>query len=400
MKRIALIAPSTLPVPAVLSGGIEQGMTNVIDHNEKMPSVLFTVISHYHPLSKKLEKNYKYTTFINVKFSFVERLINYFIRRYLAKLFQFDYYDISTTKILKILKRHDFDLVHIKGNDFHIRPIAKVVDKEKLIYGQATLLLKKVDDFSLVKYISVGSEFGKKMILNHSEKVDEKSIIIRKGGIDTYYFSPDGKEKKSELIRKKYHIASKTPIICYLGRISPDKGIHELLKALIQISSDYDFKFIMIGSVGLTFGAAPKKNALNDTFVEKVMGLVEQMGDKCIMTGFVGKDELINYLASADIGVVPSIGPDLGPLTYLQFQAMGIPTIVTDSGAIPENFDPSYSIMAKRDPNLSVNLQNALQKLLTDNNLRKKMGQEALKRRDHLSLERSFNETINFYNNK
>ena len=66
--------------------------------------------------------------------------------------------------------------------------IAMIIEKEKIIYYQATLMLQKSEDFLLCDKIFVGSNHSKESILNHNKKLDPNSIKLIQSGIDINYF--------------------------------------------------------------------------------------------------------------------------------------------------------------------------------------------------------------------
>ena len=47
MKKILLIAPSELPIPAVLGGAVETGIVQLIKENEKRQNLKFELFSYY-----------------------------------------------------------------------------------------------------------------------------------------------------------------------------------------------------------------------------------------------------------------------------------------------------------------------------------------------------------------
>ena len=233
MKRVAFIAPTNLPVPAIKSGGIEQLIQNLIDENEKTPLIHIYLISAYDRDSKKLEKHYKFTDFLNVKYSFHRKVFNFLNRKLFSKLFGYKYFHHFLIQIMNILRNNKFDKVIIFGNDTHIVPVSKVVEKKKIIYYDASILLQRINDFSLVSKIFVGSNMVKTIFLNNSEILQDDDIKVIQSGIDIEYFNNINKEFQNRKIREKYQLDADIPIICYLGRLSEDKGILPLLQAAV-----------------------------------------------------------------------------------------------------------------------------------------------------------------------
>ena len=389
-KKIAIIAPGLLPIPAIKSGGIEQLIENIIKQNEKTPTVQITVISAYSPLTKTLEKGYIHTSFRNIKYSILGRCLNFIDNHILSKIFGHQYYHNGIRQIMRIIKKEEFDKVVIYGNDHHIKPISTVVSKEKIVFILATLMLNKKDDFSLCKKILVGSNHSKESVLNHAKKLCENDLRVIQSGIDTDYFSNLIQPSYRDEIRQKLQINEDVPLICYLGRIVESKGVVVLLQSLISIQDHISFKLILIGSFGSNFGEK-NKSIITDEEIE-IKRLISILGEKCIVTGFIDEQDLPGYLSAVDIGIVPSICEDVSPLTYFQFQAMGKPTIVSDGGGIPEFYSPDYSIMVKRGPDMINELAEAICKLIENKSLQKRMAGFAVKNREYLGIERLYND--------
>jgi spore coat protein SA len=390
-KRIAIIAPNSLPIPALQSGGIEQLIENIINQNELTPKVKITVISAYSPLTKHLEKKYINTHFINITYSLYTRCYNFLNRKIFSKILQKEYFHHNILQIMNYLKNNSFDKVVILGNDEQIIPISQIVTKEKIIYYQATLMLNRANDFKLCNKILVGCDHSKQSILSHTKTLSENDVQVIQSGIDIEYFS-NNKLSNKNIIREKYRIEKDIPLICYLGRLVASKGVIVLLNAALLLKNSLSFKLILIGSFGSDFGAKNKKGISDEE--KEIKKLISELGDKCIVTGFINVEDLPNYISSLDIGVVPSLVEDVSPLTYFQYQALGIPTIVSDAGGIPEFYSPKYSIMVKRGSNMEKELANAMVELIQNKEKHELMEKASLENREHLGIKRYFDDFI------
>jgi len=391
-KKIAIIAPGFLPIPAIFSGGIEIIIENVINQNEKTPKVDITVISKYSKDTKKLEEKYKYTNFKNVEYSFIRRCYNFIDRQLLSKVFKYQHYHNGILQIMRIVETNEFDKILIFGNDEQIKPLSLVVQKEKIVFYLATLMLKKVGDFSLCNKLIVGSTHTKENVLKHTNKLDESKIKVIRAGLDTDMFFDSRVSAFRSQIRKQINLEENIPLICYLGRIVASKGVVVLLKAALSIKASIPFKLILIGSFGSNFGLHMKSKITEDEL--EIRNLISQMGEKCIVTGFIANEELPKYLSAVDIGVVPSICEDVAPFTYFQYQVMGISSIVSDGGGIPEYFSPDYSLMVKRGPDMINDLAESLSKLILNKPLRDSMADCAVKNREYLGVKRYYDDFI------
>ena len=64
LKRICLIAPGLLPVPATQGGAIETLMTSIVNQNELYKELDLTVVTTFDDESKRLAKSLHYTKFV------------------------------------------------------------------------------------------------------------------------------------------------------------------------------------------------------------------------------------------------------------------------------------------------------------------------------------------------
>lgn len=387
-RKIAIITPALLPVPAIQSGGIEQLIENIINQNEIDQRVTFTIISAYSPLTKNLEKTYKFTNFKNVHYSFIGRCFNFIDRKLVSRLRNKPHIHWGILQMMRIVRKNNFDKVVLFGNDFQIAPIAMIIEKEKIIYYQATLMLQKSADFLLCDKIFVGSNHSKESILNHNKKLVPNNIKLIQSGIDINYFV----KSNSNDLRLTFKIPNDVPTIGYLGRIVASKGVVELLKAALLIKDEANFRLVLMGTYGSNFGGKRQNYDLKEE--TEIKKMVEALGSKCIVTGFVSNEVLPAFISGIDIGVVPSIVEDVSPLTYFQYQAMHTPTIVSDAGGIPEFFSPNYSIMVQRGENMSEEIANALRLLLNDETLRTNMSNNLKANREVLGVKRYYDNFI------
>jgi glycosyltransferase involved in cell wall biosynthesis len=391
--KVMFIAPSDLPIPAVLGGGMEQLLQNIIEVNEREQKLLIQIITPFNKKAIALQKEFVYSNFINVKYSFYFKIYNLIFRNTYKwlKLDFFHYYLLKINRYISSLKPN---VVIIWGNDEQILSISKVVPKEKLYYCQATLRFQNVDKFDLCNKIFIGSNHTINEINKASEyKLSEKLFRVQ-SAIDIYYFQNNFSELDKINTRKLLGFNNDYPIISYLGRIVESKGALALLNsALILKERGFKFNLLLLGNLGSGFGK--NKHIIGDHENNKLQEKINKLKNSCVHTGFVKTELLPLYMSIADIGVVPSIVEDVSPLAYFQWQSMGISTVVSDAGGIPEFFSEDYSLMFKRGENMEEELANHLEDLINNPEVRIKMGQNALRMRPTLSKERYYKDIVN-----
>ena len=192
--------------------------------------------------------------------------------------------------------------------------------------------------------------------------ITEKPLnIIGNGnisGIDLETFSRSEKiMDAAEKIRKEG-----LTTFCFVGRIVSDKGINELVAAFDELHEKYPAtRLLLVGT-------------LEDSDPLKQETLVAINNNQAIE--FAGwQTDIRPYLAASDIFVFPSYREGF-PNVVLQAGAMGLPAIVTDINGSNEIIKEGVNgtIIEPRDKE---QLKNAMERVLTDEKLRKKFASNA-----------------------
>ncbi|MGA2159304.1 MAG: glycosyltransferase family 4 protein [Dehalococcoidia bacterium] len=163
-------------------------------------------------------------------------------------------------------------------------------------------------------------------------------------------------------IRQKYGLGS-GPVVLYVGRVSPHKGIHLLLDAFRQVKSSLPGAHLLI--VG------------KHTFDDYSRRLQAGQDDSVIFTGYVPDEEMPQYYAACDIYATATLweGFDL-PLA--EAGACGKPAIAFAIGPHPEiTIDGKTGFLVQ--PGDTDAMASALRKLLNDEGLSREMGGQAAK---------------------
>ncbi len=125
-------------------------------------------------------------------------------------------------------------------------------------------------------------------------------------------------------IRKKY-ILKKDPVCLYVGRISPHKGIHLLIKAFnIVLKQIPNAKLLIAGKE--TFDSYAKE-------LKKLAGEVNP--NAIIFTGFVSDEELPQYYSTCDVYTTATLWEGFN-MTVVEAQACNKPVVAFNLGPHPE----------------------------------------------------------------
>jgi len=107
------------------------------------------------------------------------------------------------------------------------------------------------------------------------------------------------------------------PYIVYLGRLSPEKGVHVLLDALADVP-EVALKIV---------GDGPQKEALQQT--------VQKRGLRADFLGYLTGEKKLEILRRATAVIVPSVWYEVFPVTVLESMATGTLVVASDIGGLP-----------------------------------------------------------------
>ena len=145
-------------------------------------------------------------------------------------------------------------------------------------------------------------------------------------------------------IDTKYEFNSEVKdYILYFGRLSKEKGVDILIKAMKNI----DYHLYVLGT-------GPIEQELKD-LVKK-----EHLEKKVSLLGFKQGEELDKYIKNAKAVALPSIWYENGPYSAMEAMALGKPLIVSNYGGLPELVENGKNGFVFNNINELVNLINKI----------------------------------------
>ncbi len=184
----------------------------------------------------------------------------------------------------------------------------------------------------------------------------EKASVIRDSVTDNPHALP------APILRQQLGIPDSQVILMYHGRVSREKGIETLLRAVTQLNKE-QFHLVIIGEGTNKFTAEIKSFIIENQLVRNVT-----------LLGF--KENIAQLTAQADIGVLPSIEPEALGLSNLEYMRAGKAHITTNNGAQTEYATDGRNALLV-DPANHFSLAAAIQRLIDDPQLRNRIGEQA-----------------------
>jgi glycosyltransferase involved in cell wall biosynthesis len=125
------------------------------------------------------------------------------------------------------------------------------------------------------------------------------------------------------------HRGDDGPLLVFVGRLVTEKGVFDLLDAVLLIRADFP------GVSALIVGEGPSRQALEEYAV--TIGI----SDRVHFAGWISPDHVVAYMAAGDIVVGPSkMGEDGSVeafgLTMVEAMASGTPLVASRTGGIPD----------------------------------------------------------------
>jgi glycosyltransferase involved in cell wall biosynthesis len=268
-----------------------------------------------------------------------------------------------TIKVVKYLRAHKFDIIH--GNSAKATiPIILSNQKKFLTYihdlGPFETKLTKIPiEKYLIRYIArkatcitTVSNFIKHQFNTFIPTVTQNKIFNLYNGIeDKYKPQPDEAQKLKERLKIK------GPVLLYLGRIAPFKGVDHIIEAYYLAKKE-------IPDLNLVIGGNP------DYSMERIYQKWKSKHKDIHFVGFVSDEELPSYYTMSDIFITYSYSSEGFGLTSIEAIACGTPVICSSLTVFKEVLQDNAIFVPPKKPLL---LAKEIKRLLKDTNLREKL---------------------------
>jgi spore coat protein SA len=191
-------------------------------------------------------------------------------------------------------------------------------------------------------------------------------------GVDYNRFLPGKHPKMQNIrnqIRKEHGLENKT-VILFSGRLSYNKGVDLLVRALPALSKKFkDLALVIVGSKWFS------QNEITD-YIAYVKALTRKSPVPVIATGFVSPSEIQKWYGAADLFVCTSIWQE--PLARVHYEAMaaGLPIVTTARGGNAEVILLGENGLIVENPENPAEFEEKITEVLSNKGLMEKMGQK------------------------
>ncbi|MEB3337190.1 MAG: glycosyltransferase family 4 protein [Leptolyngbyaceae bacterium] len=287
------------------------------------------------------------------------------------------------------LSRQNFDVIHIHNNSQFVPLIRAFNPKAQIVLHMHCEWLTQLDPDMISQRLEKVD-----LVIGCSEYVTNKHRqafpqfpgrfhTIYNGADINHFIGREEGDRKQEGDRKK---------LLFVGRISPEKGIHILLDAFEQVLKVYpQAQLEVVGPPSI----ALKHQLVSLSDEAEVLDLARFYNGKSYLAqlqerlspstasqvcfrGFVPQQDIFKYFQDADLVINPSFVESFG-MSLVQAMATETPVISTRVGGMPEVMEAGRTGLLVERNNVS-ELAQAIIALLADPDLRQFMGKAGRQR--------------------
>ncbi|MBC6477189.1 MAG: glycosyltransferase family 4 protein [Hormoscilla sp. GM7CHS1pb] len=292
-------------------------------------------------------------------------------------------------KMVRDMQQQQCDVIHLHVA-FQFVPLMRAFNPQaKIIFHAHSELLPQFDIAFVEHCLSSAdlvlgcSDYITNQVRQYLPHIPCQTLY---NGVDIHRFIVSDRSDFSPTVRE-----STPKQILFVGRISPEKGVHVLIDAFNRVVSRYpnvELKIVGPENAVLLWYIPnrqdPKVRSLMPYFRGKYRQLLQQQisknaANKVFFIGKVPHAEIIQYYQQADIFVFPSVWQEPFGMPVVEAMTMELPTIATQGGAFPEIVEEGKTalLVERGDANA---LAEAILRLLREENLSQEMGKAGRKR--------------------
>lgn len=372
--KLAILTCGMLPIPAVGGGAVENLIDFYLDYNDTHKLHDIIVYSPWnekvanHPALASDVNHYIFIDVTSIKARIARKLRSFFHSNEYYNYFIEYYFE----KVYADLKKRNIDYIILENCDGYAYKLSQRGYKYLILHThnerrKSRSMYDSIIYNSITKILTV-SDFIKEKF---SALYPIEKIETIHNGIDLKNFS---RKDFSPISRQQIGFTDDDFVIVYSGRVTKEKGVSELIDAMLLLKDMSNIKLMIIGSS--FFGNTNQE----DVFICSLKDKVKSIKNRIVFTGFIPYEKMPDYLQISDIAVIPSIWNDPFPTTELEAQAMGLPIVTTRRGGIPEEVSEKNAILLVTDEHLVENLASAILDLYNNPNKRGEMAVESLRR--------------------
>jgi spore coat protein SA len=318
------------------------------------------------------------------------------------------FYLTYALQVAKDLRKENCDIVHLHNFSQFVPIIRAFNPKIKIVLHMHCEWLTQLNRAMIENRLR-----DVDLIIGCSEYITEKIRLVFPQFADRCQTIYNGVDVDYFVSRNRYVLANKNGVkrLLFVGRVSPEKGLHVLLEAFQEVVKRYpQAQLEIVGSESIpriefivALSDNPQISKLS-CFYKKtgyLSHLKEQVfsfniADNVTFTGYIPYKHLINHYRQADMLVIPSFSEAFG-MSLIEAMACQVPVVATGVGGMTEIVEEGKTGLLVESGS-APELAEAILCLLSDEDLGKRMRNAARERAVELfSWERIVEALLHFY---
>ena len=320
--KIAIATFAGLPSPPAKGGAVETLIDNICQINEKKKKRDIDLFSIADKDAEIKAAEYHQTEFVYYQ-KYHSKKIN--AKSIAWKLFKKSIPDKTMSGIISMINKEDYDFVIITSINNEMEYIFRKIHSKVIWYLHgdplSVLSTDAIERITNQCYsVITVSDFVKSRVKSAAPRC--RAVTVR-NCTDLVPIPDKEVMVVKQKIRNKAEIGVKDKLFVYIGRITPIKGVYELVRAFVSADMQ-NGKLLIVG--------APS-NRDEEIYLEKIKKIANS---NVKYWGYADHDKLNELYCAADCIVVPSICQEAAPLTVLEACICRKELIATNIGGIPE----------------------------------------------------------------
>ena len=144
-------------------------------------------------------------------------------------------------------------------------------------------------------------------------------VITIPNGIDSTRFRPDAQTR--QVTRARLGLPQDAPVLLAVGRLEQEKGFQVAIEALRTLRSHVPEVRLLIAGEG--------------TYRPELERLATGLENSVSFLGYIPNPTLPDFLAAADIFLMPTLCHEAFPMTIVEAMGAGLPVVASRAGGIP-----------------------------------------------------------------
>ncbi len=338
--KIAIISPGYLPVPAVQGGAVEILSTylhNGFSNDDNYELATYTI------QNVKIDKEDKNVVQV------CPRIIDKIIIKIIRVIFRIIRFDWQITPFcycaIKAIRKKEYSYIIVENNMNIFYWLFKFGHKNtKIIFHMHNDLDGISKTEKKCKYIGENA-YCVVCVSNFINDVVKKcckdaETVTLYNAIEMDQFDYHFNNFNANILRVKYNIDSNKKILLYSGRLAPEKGVLELLKAFNLVLNDYPNICLVI------IGTYDNNSTYERKYYEE---LLENSNENVFFAGRYEHSDMPKVYAESDIVVIPTLVEEAFGLVAIEAMAARKCIIASNCKGLLEILGNDCALIVKRD---------------------------------------------------